>query len=117
MGQALLQVPLHTSVAQNKVGSVFHMCHPSGPTQPRCCHVYSSFTNPLQWAAELLVPGNAYPLDPNSAASCPFSISPQFPRPLPFSQAAGRSPRIPCKGEWSCVLVLKVCGWESRAQC
>lgn len=62
MGQALLLVPLNTlPTAQEKVGSIFCMCHLL--VLPGLCVVMSATPsqNPLREAVELPVPRRALP--------------------------------------------------------
>ena len=117
MGQALLQVPLHTlPAAQKEVGCVFHMCH----LVPPSLGVVTSITpsqSPCRGQLSSLCLEMPTHLTQTQQLCGPFSISPQFPGPSHFLRLLRDLPGFPARVEWSCVRVLKVCGWESRAQC
>lgn len=99
MGQALLQVPLHTLlVAQNKVGSVLHMCHPLVP--PSLAVVMSIPPSQTPCRGQLSSSCLEMPthLTQTQQLAAPFSISPQFPGPSYFLRLLGDLPGFPARG-------------------
>ena len=101
MGQALLQVPLHTlPAAQKEVGCVFHMCH----LVPPSLGVITSITpsqRPCGGQLSSLCLEMPTHLTQTQQLCAPFSISPQFPGPSHFLRLLRDLPGFPARREWS----------------
>lgn len=99
MGQALLQVPLHTlPTAQKKVGSVFHMCHLLVPPSLGVVMSITPSQTPCRGQLSSLCLEMPTHLTQTQQLAAPFSISPQFPGPSHFLRLLKDLPGFPARG-------------------